>query len=152
NLYWRLVRLLEDDEEFRLFRNAERAQDRWWSVGADSAEWSGDERALVATAWALGDFTIIRYRADAKKLSPLLDADELKRFVVGLLGRAQAALTPTLLMRALEQRFDLGTVDVKTIDDAAQAVAGTGDVAAEVALRDTARAVVAELTPRQFEV
>ncbi len=152
NLYWRLVRLLEDDEEFRLVRNAERAQDRWWGLGVDSAEWSSDERALVAAAWALGDFTIIRYRADAKKLSPLLDADELKRFVVGLLGRAQAALTPTLLMRALEQRFDLGTVDVATIDDAAQAVAGTGDVAAEVALRDTARAVVAELTPRQLEV
>jgi DNA-binding CsgD family transcriptional regulator len=152
NLYWRLVRLLEDDDEFRLVRSAERVQDRWWGLGADSAEWSGDERAHVAAAWALGDFTIIRYRADAKKLSPLLDADELKRFVVGLLGRAQAALTPTLLMRALEQRFDLGTVDVETIDDAAEAVAATGDVAAEVALRDAARAVVAELAPRQLEV
>ena len=152
NLYARLVHLLEDDDDFKLVRTAERRQDRWWGLRTDVREWGGDDRSLVAEAWALGDFTVLRYRADAKKLSPLFDAAELKRFVVGLLERTQAALTPTLLMRALERRFDLGVVDVEPIGEGAEAVPGGSDVAAEVALRDTARAVLAELSSRQVEV
>jgi DNA-binding CsgD family transcriptional regulator len=152
NLYWRVVELLDGDE-FELARGARRAQDRWWRLkGTDVGEWGADDRMLVAHAWALGDFTIIRYRADARKLSPLLDADELKRFVVGLLDRTQAALTPTLIMHALEQRFDLGTVSEEELTDVGTLTRDVSDVAAEVALAETARSVLAELTPRQIEV
>jgi DNA-binding CsgD family transcriptional regulator len=153
NLYWRVVELLDADDEFELVRDAARPQDRWWRLKrSDVAEWGGDDRLLVAHAWALGDFTLVRYRADAKKLSPLLDAGELKRFVVGLLERASAALTPTLIMRTLGQRFDLGAVAAEELTEATTASGDLPDVASEVALADAARAVIAELTPRQVEV
>jgi hypothetical protein len=152
NLYWRVVELLEGGGEFELMRDAARPQDRWWRrAGSGDSEWGGDDRALVAEAFALGDFAIIRYRADAKKLSPLMDADELKRFVGGLLGRA-GALTPTLIMRALEQRFDLGAVSEEELTEAVAPAAPTVDIGAELALTEAARSVIAELTARQIEV
>jgi len=152
NLYARVVNLLESDR-FELARDAARRQDRWWRL-PDSVvgEWAKDDRALLAEAWALGSFSIIRYRADAKKLSPLLDAEELERFVVGLMTRAEAALTATLLMRALEQRFDLGQVVLGELDEHAIEAAERSDAADELGLRETARAVLAQLTARQIEV
>jgi hypothetical protein len=153
NLYWRVIELLNDDEDFELVRDAARAQDKWWRLrGSAAAEWEEDDRRLLAQAWALGDFSIVRYRADAKKLSPLLDADELKRFVVGLLDKAEAALTPTLIMRALEQRFDLGAVAEEELTEAVTPAVAAPDVPSELALEDAARSVIAELTPRQIEV
>ena len=153
NIYRRLVALLAADADFVLVRDARRPQDRWWRVAdEDVSEWAGDDRALVAAAWALGDFVLIRYRADASKLAPLLAADELKRFVLGLLERVEAALTPTLIMRAVSARFDLGAVEVGELGEAAEESRGGPDVAAEVALRETAWAIVAELSARQVEV
>ena len=32
--------------------------------GADAEPWGGDDRELDAHAWALGDLTVIRYRAN----------------------------------------------------------------------------------------
>lgn len=152
NLYWRVVGLLAGDDDFELVRDAARAQDRWWRrAGSGAEEWSGDDRALVSEAFALGDFAIIRYRADARKLSPLLDADELKRFVDGFLART-AALTPTLIMRALEQRFDLGAVSEEELTEVVAPAADTPDIVSDLALSDAARSVIAELTPRQIEV
>jgi hypothetical protein len=152
NLYWRVIELLNDDD-FELVRDAARAQDKWWRLkGSAVAEWGEDDQRLVAHAWALGDFSIIRYRADAKKLSPLLDAEELKRFVVGLLDKVQAALTPTLIMRALEQRFDLGAVSEEELTEAVAPPVAAPDVPSDLALEDAARSVIAELTPRQIEV
>jgi hypothetical protein len=152
NLYWRVVELLGEDQDFELVRDAARPQDRWWRrSGTGAVEWSGDDRTLVAAAFALGDFTIIRYRADAKKLSPLMDADELKRFVDGLMART-GALTPTLIMRALERRFDLGAVSEEELTEAVAPSAQTVDIGADLALTDAARSVIAELTARQIEV
>ena len=152
NLYWRVVELLEGDDDFELVRDAVRPQDRWWRRTASGAsEWSGDDRKLVAEAFALGDFAIIRYRADAKKLSPLMDADELKRFVDGLLART-GALTPTLITRALEQRFDLGAVSEEELTEAVAPAAPEPDISVDLALTDAARSVIAELTARQIEV
>jgi hypothetical protein len=152
NLYWRVGELLDEDDDFELVRDAVRPQDRWWRrAGSGASEWSGDDRALVADAFALGDFAIIRYRADAKKLSPLMDGDELKRFVDGLLTRT-GALTPTLIMRALEQRFDLGAVSQEELTEAVAPAAPAPDIGVDLALTDGARSVIAELTARQIEV
>lgn len=152
NLYWRVVELMESGDDFELVRDAARPQDRWWRRAAsDASEWSGDDRRLAAEAFALGDFAIIRYRADAKKLSPLMDADELKRFVDGLLARV-GALTPTLIMRALEQRFDLGAVSEEELTEAVAPAAPAPDIGVDLALTDAARSVIAELTARQIEV
>ena len=155
NLFHRLAGMLESDSDFALVRDANRSQDRWWCLteAADTSEWGGqDERVLLSEAWALGEFAVIRYRADAKKLSPVLEVDELKRFVVGLLERVGAALTPRLIMRVLEQRFDLGEISYEELGAGAEDLAATSDVAGELPLAETGRAIVAQLSQRQLEV
>ncbi|MGA2163942.1 MAG: hypothetical protein ABSH36_05685 [Solirubrobacteraceae bacterium] len=158
NLYRRLTAMLADDPAFTLTRPAERPQDRWYTLAATAAtapEWSGDDSQLVAHGWALGDFTIIRYRATATKLSPVLDTAQLKRFTSGLLSRTGCALTPGLIMRTLSHRFDLGEVYVEQLqesDDTPAIQASRPPTDEDLALRETALAILAELTPRQVEV
>lgn len=150
NLYRRLIAILDERPPFFLALDAARPQERWYALDANPPLWSGDDRRLVAHAWALGDFTVVRYRADAAKLSPVLDTAELESFVSGLMQRAAAALTPTLIMRALSARFDLGEPRLEPIETTA--AEPTTLIDRDVVLRDTARSVLAELSPRQVEV
>jgi hypothetical protein len=154
NLFARLVTLLASDPEtYRVVQEASRPQHRWYALAteAKAEPWSGPERILIAHAWALGDFTIIRYRAGAAKLSPVLDATELQRFVNGLLERTASALTPALIAQTLAARFGLGEIEFVPIDDV-MPPATTRGPEAEVLLRDTADMVLLELTPRQVAV
>lgn len=157
NLFARLVVLLESKaDRFRLVQDASRTQNQWYALtDADAASqepWTGPERLLIAHAWALGDFVVIRYRAAAAKLSPVLDAAELERFVIGLLQRTEAALTPGLIMRALSARFALGDVELEPMDEASPLPSAAVGPEAEVLLRDTARSLLDELTPRQSAI
>jgi hypothetical protein len=110
NLYSRTAELLRDDDDVASFVEAARPQDVWWglAIWRDPPQFSGSDNDLFAAAWSLGEFEIIRYRPDAKKLAPVLAAAELKRFVAGLLEAVAALLTLGLFARSLEQRFDLG--------------------------------------------
>lgn len=155
NLFARLVPLLDGDKAtYRLVQDASRPQDRWYALAtsADAQPWAGPERVLVAHAWALGDFSVIRYRAAATKLSPVLDAAELKRFTIGLLQRTGSALTPALIIRVLATRFALGEVEFAPVDDAMPPPSAAPSPDAEVLLRDTARALLLDLTPRQAAI
>jgi hypothetical protein len=151
NLYRRVVELLDESERFIVVRRSAKAHDQWHGLDAAAPEWVGPDRELVAAAWALGDFTVIRYRPDAAKLSPVLDAAELERFVAGLMDRTGAALTPRLIMDALSARFDLGAVELVDIDDV-QPPASVDRAGRDLALRESARFVVAELSARQRAV
>jgi hypothetical protein len=155
NLYRRVIAMLTESTAFRLVQDAQRPQDRWFALvnaPADVGLWTGDERLLIANAWALGDFTVIRYKAAANKLSPVLELGELERFTRGLIERAGAALTPGLIMRALAARFDLGEVELVPHEEESSAAAPTRPPDDEVLLRDLARAIVGELSVRQFEI
>lgn len=153
NLYRRVVALLDDGDRFVRVRDAARPQDRWYGLVSDAQPWAGAERELAAHAWALGDFTVIRYRAAAAKLSPVLETAELEHFAIGLMDRLGGALTPALVMRALSMRFDLGTAELRSLD--APEMWPEPEVGAEegeLLLRDTARYVLAGLSPRQAAV
>jgi hypothetical protein len=153
NLYRRVVGLLEGGDRFVLVRDAARPQDRWYGLALDVQPWTDAERELAAHAWALGDFAVIRYRAGAAKLSPVLEAAELERFATGLMERLGTALTPALVMRALSVRFDLGAAEFRSLD--APETWPEPEVSAEeseLLLRDTARYVLAGLSPRQAAV
>jgi DNA-directed RNA polymerase specialized sigma24 family protein len=155
NLFARLTVLLDDDPSFIRTRNAERAQDRWYflATGDDAPrEFAGEDSVLVAHAWAVGDLTVIRYRAAARKLSPVLDADELKRFTAAFLTRVGRALTPGLIMRALSARLDLGEVRVENLEEQGPTGAPTAPILPadeRLALRETALALLGELSARQ---
>jgi hypothetical protein len=155
NLFARLTVLLDGDPSFVRTRDAERPQDRWYflATGDDAPlEFAGEDSVLVAHAWAVGDLTVIRYRAAARKLSPVLDADELKRFTAALLTRVGRALTPALIVRALAARLDLGEIRLEQLDELGPAGAPKDpSVPADeqLALRETALALLGELSARQ---
>jgi hypothetical protein len=153
NLYSRTADLLRDDQEFAAFVEAARPQDVWWglAVWQNPPQFSGSDNDLFAVAWSLGEFEIIRYRADAKKLAPVLAAAELKRFVAGLLEAVATLLTLSLFARALEQRFDLGAIQLDSLDDEGPEAAADEEPD-PLELEQTALAIVAELNRRQAEV
>ncbi|MBS1881494.1 MAG: hypothetical protein JSS97_00890 [Actinobacteria bacterium] len=154
NLYRRLVDVLGGDR-FELRREAKRFGDRWFAMPEapdDLAPWTGDDRALAALAWSLGDFNVIRYGASSKKLSPVLDSNELERFAAGLTERAHALISPDVVMRALVIRFDLDETLPRSTDEISTPIVETRSPEEDILLRDTARSIVADLTTRQREI
>jgi hypothetical protein len=154
NLYGRLRDLLPQEAEFEVAVTAQREQDQVWKLAAQGeiAPWQGDEDLLVSLAWGLGEFETVRYREDAKKLSPVLERDELLRFVCGLLEVAQAGLTLGQLVRVLVRRFDLEPATVESLGEEADEVASPAVVIDEVEATQLARAALAELSEPQVEV
>ncbi len=154
NLYARTAELLAEHHEYAVSGDSTRPQDVLWGLTSwtDPPPFNASEDSLYAAAWSLGEFEIIRYRPDAKKLAPVLAVAELKRFVVGLFEAVAALLTLSLLARTFEQRFDLGAVQLDSLDaDEAPEVAAADDVDA-LELEETSVAIVAELNQRQVEV
>jgi DNA-binding NarL/FixJ family response regulator len=93
---------------------------------------------------------VIRYQADARKLSPLLDAQELERFISGILGFG--AMSASTVMRALRMRFAIDEEDAP--DDALDPEASShrNQPVFEVEVDDLVTATLAELTQRQAEI
>jgi hypothetical protein len=149
NLYARVNELLAGSERYR----ADGAgAGRLWRLSDGTADpFTGDDRALASTAWSLGDFTVIRYKAEARKLSPLLDSNELTRFLDGLL--ATGAMDIATISRALKLRFTLDDPTQAAPLDANMPAEGLG-IDPEVAAlrRETATVAIAELSERQLQV
>jgi DNA-binding CsgD family transcriptional regulator len=154
NLFGRLVKLLDENEDgdFILVADARRSQDRAWGLShwKSPGSFDGSDDKLASEAFALGDFNVIRYKATAKKLSPVLDHLELARFVKGLLGRVGAALTVAQMMVAIVRRFDLGEPVFTEFEEVSDELSVPADEQLE--LKETALALVVELTERQLEI
>lgn len=159
NLFDRLRALLaEDSRTFEVLVPSTREQDVVWTLGAgggraeSGAVFEGGEDRLLSLAWGLGEFETVRFRDDARKLSHVLERDELIRFVVGLMQAAGAGLTLAQLVRVIARRFDLDPVTVESIGQEAAEVPGSDDVIEAVAAQQIAVAALAELTSRQVDV
>lgn len=155
NLYRRLRDLLrEEPQRFTVLVPAEREHHVVWKLAqqGDVAPWQGEEDDLVALAWGLGEFETIRYREDAKKLSPVLERDELLRFVSGLMAAAGAGLPLGRLVRVIVRRFNLEPVAEESLEEIGHEPAVPDAVIEDVHAADLARAALAELTERQSEV
>ncbi len=111
---------------------------------------TGTTGRLLALAWSLGDFCVIRYDADARKLSPLLETADLERFVNGLLEAG--AMTAGTITRALQLRFAIEDPLPSTeLDVDLHARAGV-DPLEELVVAELVTATLAELTARQAKV
>lgn len=147
NIYTRIRKLLEGDETFE-----DVGGDCWRIAGSAATVWQRTPRELLGYAWSLGEFETIVYRPDAKKLSPLLEASELKRFVVGLLKRTNCAIRASDIVETLSARFGLGGVELEELDDdVADVMAPRPDesIAEKPDFDRAARFAIAELTERQ---
>lgn len=100
--------LLGDPEQgFRLIADAAAPRDRWWCLAAWTEEpelYAGEDEPLVAAAWALGDFALLRYPS-SKRSDPVLSTPDLHRFLRGLLDRTARALSGRHFDTALRGRF-----------------------------------------------
>lgn len=148
NLFERLTRLLAEEEKFQ---SSGTGNNTLWYLRDGSAEpFRGGDRALLAAAWSLGDFRVIRYQADARKLSPLLDAEELERFLSGILG--YGAMSASTVMRALRMRFAIDEEDAPDEALDPEAPSDRNQPEFEVEIDDLVTATLAELTQRQAEI
>ena len=148
NLYQRVRRLLQQDENF--IPTGSGTGTLWRLSDGPREPANQEEHALLGVAWALGDFEVIRYDPEAKKLSPLLAAGELERFSRGML--AAGAMTAGTIVRAIELRFAIDTQHAPApLDDHAAKHGGT-DPQLTVLRDDLAAATLAELTERQRKV
>ena len=154
NLYARLRDLLPEEPDFAVLSAAQREQDQMWKVSAagEVGAWQGSDDDLVSLAWSLGDFETIRYREEAKKLSPVLERDELLRFIRGLLEAAAAGLTLGQMVRVLVRRFDLEPATVESLGEEAEEVPSPDGVIDQVERASLAQAALAELSERQVKV
>jgi hypothetical protein len=154
NLYARMARMLEEDEEvFHLRQQESRPQDVWWTTRAarDANLFSGAERDLASAAWSLGDFALLRHN-EQERLSPLLSGEDIRRFVIGMFEATGCALTLNQLTGALKLRFDLRAPVFEALPADDELVVGSDRVADDAVLRDTAKTVLGELTARQADV
>jgi DNA-binding NarL/FixJ family response regulator len=155
NIYSRLVAALEDHpEQFRVAVEASERQHRWWALAddQDAVPFAGDDRNLAAAAMAAGELAIVRY-STSSRLSPVISSAQLLRYCQAVMAALSAALTPALLMRALATRVDLGDVrDVALEEGRVTHEDVLGDPAGQLELRESALAVLGQLTPRQAEI
>ena len=153
NLYARVRKLLEAEPAFRCFVDSARPSQRWWGLANWHAPqpFDGDDRRLLSAAWSVGPLELVRYRATAKKLSPIFGVAELYRYVTGTLAALGELLTAGLLLRGLQLRIDLDPPMAEQLDQdhAEQHGPAVMDL---VALRETAVAAIGELSRRQVEV
>jgi hypothetical protein len=149
NLYARVNQLLVDSGRYE---STGSGTGRLWRLSAGTATpFAGDDRALASLAWSLGEFKIIRYKPDAKKLSPLLDSDELTRLLDGLL--AASAMDIATICRALKLRFALeNPAETEPLAPDIHAEGIGADPQQTVLQREVATAALAELTERQLQV
>jgi len=147
NLHARVTRRLSEDERFKGLGTGGAAL---WMLRDGSAEpFAGNDRDLVAVAWSLGEFHVIRYEPDAGKLSPLLEAEELDHFLVGMLG--VGAMSVATIMRALRMRFAVEDHAPEEELDHEQE-GSRREPESEVVIAELVTATLAELTQRQAEV
>jgi hypothetical protein len=147
NLYDRVKALLADDQRFTEEGSGSGAV--WRLEGGADEPFTGSDRDLAALAWSLGDFKVIRYDPEAKKLSPLLERDELLRFLEGMLGLG--AMSVSALMRALHLRFSIDDSLPDAELDAGVAAEGEGPEA-EALFGQLATSTLGELSRRQAQV
>ncbi|MDX6589546.1 MAG: hypothetical protein QOI84_820 [Solirubrobacterales bacterium] len=147
NLHDRVRELLAQDERFAEEGTGTGAL--WHLEGRSVEQFRAEDRDLAAQAWALGDFKVIRYDPEAKKLSPLLEREELLRFLEGMLGNG--AMSIATLMRALHLRFTIDESLPEAELDPGLATEDSGPEA-EALFSQLATSTLAELSDRQAQV
>jgi DNA-binding CsgD family transcriptional regulator len=133
----------------------------WWGLACWRAEWGDapktwneNDEQLVAEAWGCGEFVLTRYGPRVGRASPILDRDELSRFLEALFSRTGALLENTHLRVVFQRRFAAGTAvrTVELIDDLAVANSDPSAGLQESEIEACALAALEEITPRQAEI
>lgn len=165
NLFARTNAILETDDRFRCFVESTRKTGRYWGLASwQRPELYGNADAeLIATMFKLPDVKLIRYRRDAKKLSPIISDKALAELLAGLLERVNALLNLEHFTMAFRYRFDLlqsseeAVHESLTSENDAQSgldsrILDAPSVEDDVVLEETAYAILANMSNRQQRI
>lgn len=165
NLFHRAHSILEHDPRFRRVVHTERKAMNVWGLARwpETAMFQGSETDLIAAGFRIRDIPVIRYRADAKKLSPTLSGPALAEFLIVLLESVGAPLSLTQMMTVFAYRFDLLGAEEVSLDATAPTESGetlplseripsNGTVEDTVLIEDAAGEVLREMSTRQQNV
>ena len=167
NLFGRAYRLLEADERFRVAADAPKKATRCWALAAwDSCPepYQGPDDPLIAAGLRLRDYAQIRYRGDARKLSPVLSDPDLARFLAALLAEVGLPVSLGQIMLVIKYRFGLladetTSLEEPAADDGEGHTLARGDFIpasgetpeAALLLDEAAQEIVVEMSDRQRE-
>jgi len=149
----RAVELLDADNAFVALRQARAVAERWWGLAAwsDPELFAGGDDEVIAAAWALGDFALLRYPS-SERSDPVLSGEDLRRFLHDLLARTDRGLSGAHFDAAFRARFAYAYASAPVALEEAPQLADSSEVEATVAAQDAARIALADLTERQLQV
>jgi RNA polymerase sigma factor (sigma-70 family) len=166
NLFQRANMILVSEDRFRLFNDTGKKATRLWGLSnwQNVQPFQGSDGQLIEIGFRLPALPVIRYRPDARKLSPILSDRDLAEFIASLLGAAQELLSLERMMVVFKYRFALLEVTEMSLDEplsidqeghalSLQQILGTDEAIEEqFSVAETAEAVLRDLTPRQRRV
>lgn len=151
----RAIELLSDPEHgFVLVSDAAASRNRWWGLAEWAPEpglYAGEDGPLVAVAWALGDFALLRYPS-SERSDPVLSTPDLERFLRGLLERTGQALSGPHFDAALRGRFSYAYAQPGLALDEAPELEGGESPEQVFEVAESARLALVALSGRQLDV
>ncbi|MFG3301448.1 hypothetical protein [Micromonospora chersina] len=151
----RLREVLDGDPRFRSVPDGQPGAGRNIELadGTTPGVWNGRMTDLVTAAYKVTDVTIVRWRPDARRESPVADADSLANVCEATLRAAGASLALADLADVVAARFAVGPTPVVTpVDDIDPWLPGVDTievVQAEAEIRAGADRLLAQLTKRE---
>lgn len=151
----RLREVLDADARFRFVPDGQPGAGRNIELadGTSPGVWNGRLSDLVTAAYKVTDVTVVRWRLDARRESPVADADSLADVCEAALRVAGASLALADLADVVAARFAVGPTPVVTpVDDVDPWLPGIDSIAeaeAEADMQAGARRLLTQLTKRE---
>jgi hypothetical protein len=166
NLFHRADAILDRDPRFRCFATSSKAATRLWGLTSWSApepyERSDDD--LIAAGLRITGISTIRYREDARKLSPVVSERDLAQFMESLFQDLGRLLSLAQLMTVFRYRFNLLEAEELSLDEPLGTddeghpmyrhgvISGGAPLDEIVIVEETARSLLRELSTRDLQV
>jgi hypothetical protein len=149
----RAVAMMNSDEAFVMLRTARAVNDRWWGLALwrDPSLFSRSDEEVIAAAWALGDYVLLRYPS-SERSDPVLNAEDLRRFLHDLLESVGEALSGRHFDAGFRARFAYAYASTPVALEEVPELADASDVETEALVADAARIALADLSERQLRV
>lgn len=166
NLFQRANAILEADARFKILAETGRKATRLWGLSTWESRGAlqGSDTELIAAGFRVPDVPVIRYRPDARKLSPVISDRDLAEFMLRLFEEIGSGLSLERVVVVFRYRFNLLEAEEVSLDrpaavDQEGRELALGDTLAggtlpedEALAAETAAGVLRELSPRQRRV
>lgn len=149
----RAGQILSSDAAFSLLRDASTVSARWWGLASwqEPQLFAGRDQEVVATAWSLGDFALLRFPS-SERSDPVLSSPDLRRYLAELLERVGQGLSGQHVDLTFRSRFAYAYAPASAEPEEAWQLADPSTPADHAEVADAARVALAALSSRQLHV